>query len=169
MSNLLKLPSRGDGGVHVVVETPRGSHDKLKLDPELKAIVVSRPLTAGLVYPHDWGFVPSTLAEDGDPIDAMVVSDHAHPPGVVIPSRAIGVVLVTQKAEQGKGRERNDRLIFVPTRMALYEDARQIPKHVQKELERFFELAVVTEDKELELEGWDGPKAAEELLREAER
>ena len=69
----------------VVVESPRGSNAKLKFDPELEAMSLSRPLTYGLTYPFDWGFVPGTRASDGDPLDAMLMWDSATYPGVVIP------------------------------------------------------------------------------------
>jgi inorganic pyrophosphatase len=73
MTNLLKLPPFDrQGNVHVVVETPRGAKAKLKHDPELKVFVLSKSLMAGLTYPYDWGFVPSTAADDGDPVDALV-------------------------------------------------------------------------------------------------
>ena len=78
MPNLTNLPPfTEDGDVYVVVETPRGSRAKFDYDPKLKTFTLSKSLLTGLTYPHDWGFVPSTKADDGDPIDIMVVHDAA--------------------------------------------------------------------------------------------
>lgn len=71
-----QLPAFAEGDVfHVVVESPRGSSIKLKYSRDLGAMTISRPLASGLVYPFDWGFVPSTHADDGDPVDAAVLWD----------------------------------------------------------------------------------------------
>src|SRR5215510_13959420 len=94
---------------HVVVESPRGSAIKLKYRPDLGAMSISRPLATGLVYPCDWGFVPSTKAEDGDPVDACLLWDVATFPGVVVPCRALAVIQIEQNRANGKGRVRNDR------------------------------------------------------------
>ena len=70
MADLQKLPVWArDGDVHVVVETPRGSAAKLEFDPELQVFTLSKSLILSLAYPYDWGFVPSTRGEDGDPLD----------------------------------------------------------------------------------------------------
>ncbi len=168
-----RLPARPDSGkngdFHVVVETPGGSRNKLKYDPELRHIVFSRPLVLGVTYPYDWGFVPSTLAPDGDPLDAMVVIDGPTAPGVVIRCRPIGAIVVTQKRKKGGGRERNDRLVAVPSYEPRWSDVRDLPERWRKELERFFVAAVFLEDKKLRIEGWDGPRAAEKLVADAER
>lgn len=171
MSDLSKLKARTkDGSIRVVVEVPRGSRAKLKYDPELKAFVYSRPLVLGVEYPYDWGFVPSTLAPDGDPLDAMVVHDAITHPGVVIECIVVGAVLVTQKKKKNGGkRERNDRLIVVPSYEPRIDDVRKLPKRVRDELEQFFVTAVLFEDKGVKIEGWGGPKDAERVVAESER
>jgi len=74
----------GCRSIPVVVESPRGSSVKLKYDPAFGAITLSRPLPTGLTYPHDWGFVPGTKASDGDTVNALIFSDAATAPGVVV-------------------------------------------------------------------------------------
>jgi inorganic pyrophosphatase len=171
MGDPSKLKSRTtDGTLRVVVETPRGARAKLRYDPDLGAFAYLRPLVLGLAYPYDWGFAPSTLASDGDPLDAMVVHDAITYPGIVIECNAVGVVLVTQKKKLNGGkRERNDRLIVVPAYAPRIDDVRSLPKRVRDELEQFFLTVVLFEDKRVKIEGWGGPKEAKRLLAEAER
>ena len=85
-------PYNSEGDLRVVVETPRGANMKLKYEPELGAFVVSRALTLGLTYPYDWGFIPGTQAEDGDPLDALVLHDSSTYPGVLLSCRVLGMV-----------------------------------------------------------------------------
>ena len=87
MRDPLSLPaSPADGVLNVVVESPAGATSKIKWEIELEAFVLSRPLPLGMAYPHDWGFVPGTRAEDGDPVDALVLSEGTTYPGLVISS-----------------------------------------------------------------------------------
>lgn len=93
-----QLPTWDEKGVlHVVVESPRGSGVKLKYEPDLEAMTLSRPLPLGLVFPFEFGFVPRTKAEDGDPLDAIVLLDAGTFPGVVLRCRPIALVRVSQK------------------------------------------------------------------------
>jgi inorganic pyrophosphatase len=159
MPDFTKLPCRdGNGNVHLVVEAPRGSLVKLKFEPELGVFSFRRPLELGLVYPYDWGFIPSTRAADGDPLDGMVLFDAPTWPGVVVPSRPIGAVRMTQK-----GGISNDRIILVPAADARYEEAASLPERVRTQLEHFF-LNASEAIKKAHIEGWTGAKVARELV-----
>ena len=115
MTNYAKLPTWADGDhVYAVVETPRGSRAKLEFDPQLGAFTLAKPLLAGLTYPYDWGFIPSTKAQDGDPLDVLIIHDAATYPGLVLKCKPIGVLEVVQSSK-GK-KERNDRVFVVPGR-----------------------------------------------------
>ena len=151
---------------HVVVESPRGSTVKLKWDPRLGAMSVSRPLNLGLSFPYDWGFVPSTEGPDGDPIDALVYWDVSSYPGVVIPCRAIGVVKVDQRGD-GATRVRNDRIIAVPTEVRREHVGApgDLPARIREELNQFFLAATALEGKDARILGWAGPDEAVTLIR----
>ena len=171
MTTLNRLPTFAKEDVfHVVVESPRGSTIKLKYDVDLNAMSVSRPLATGLIYPYDWGFVPSTKAEDGDPIDAALFWDVATFPGVVVPCRALGVIQVEQNGADGKGRARNDRILGLPIqarREGELKSALLLPKRLRDEIEHFFIAATALEGKDAEILGWAGPEAALALLQSA--
>jgi inorganic pyrophosphatase len=101
MPNLFKLPTwSGTELVHVVVETPRGGRAELSYDPELRTFVLSKSLMLGLSYPYDWGFISSTRAEDGDPLDAIVIHDAATSPGLVMRCKLIGVLRTLEKTKR---------------------------------------------------------------------
>jgi inorganic pyrophosphatase len=156
----------------VVVESPRGSVLKLKYDPEHRVITLSRPLTTGLAYPYDWGFVPSTTGPDGDPLDAMVMWDGVSYPGVVLPCRAIGVLNVEQTSRTSHRRERNDRVIAVPrqgTAMDAVRGVADISDRTRQELELFFLAAVAFEQRDPKALGWGGPADALNLIRQTSR
>jgi inorganic pyrophosphatase len=165
MDDVLRIPTFGaDGAFHVVVESPRGSRVKLKYDPALGAVRWGRPLTLGLSYPFDWGFVPGTHGPDGDPVDAMVLSEVGTYPGVVIPCRPVAVLQIEQKPIEGEGRERNDRILAVPVRaprQANVQRLADLSARLRQELEEFFLEATAFEDKAVKIIGWqDGDRAA---------
>lgn len=169
MADLLRLPARdGEGNVHVVVESPRGARVKLAYDAKLQVFALSRPLILGIEYPFDWGFVPSTRGQDGDPLDAMVLMDAPTFPGVLLACRPLGLVQVDQKdPHRPDARVRNDRLILVPVKAPRSDgviDARQLSERVRVELAQFFLAAVALADKDARVLGWDGPEAAQALV-----
>jgi len=163
----LKLPAIDkDGNVHVVVETPRGARAKLTYDPELRVFTLSKSLMTGLTYPHDWGFIPSTTAEDGDPVDALVIHDAATFPGLVMKCKVIGVLEVLERKKNAK--QRNDRIMAVPVHSHAEQglrDVRQLSKQVRLELEKFFVATAELQSKTLECLGWRGPKRAMQLIK----
>ena len=172
MKDLVSLPARNGEAVLVVVETPGGSRVKLKLDPELGHITVSRPLPLGLHYPFDWGFVPSTKAEDGDPLDAMLYGPGPGAPGTVVTARLLGVLKVEQNRKQGPGRQRNDRLFLAPLEGAhgdAPDDVLAFAPRLRSELEDFFVWSTRWEKKDLRFLGWGDIEEAEAILSAAER
>lgn len=157
-----------DGSVNVVVETPRGSHVKFKFLPETGVFGISRPLTLGLHYPFDWGFVPSTRAEDGDPLDALVIHDGTGYPGIVVSCHPIAVLRVRQ-TESGSTKN-NDRVMLIPRaapRQRSLDDVGALSDQMRTELERFFLMAVAGTGKQLEFQGWEGKKAASDAVKQS--
>jgi inorganic pyrophosphatase len=169
MPNFFNLPLfTEDGDVHVVIETPRSSHVKFAYDPKLKAFVLRKSLLTGLTYPHDWGFAPSTKADDGDPLDVMVIHDGMTYPGVVVICRVIGILQIEQKSKNES--ERNDRVFGVPLRSHSEKsltDVRDLTRPIQEELEKFFIATEELEDKKLKILGWEGPKTALMTIKQA--
>jgi inorganic pyrophosphatase len=103
---------RQTGAVRAIIETPKGSRNKFKYEPGENLFSLDRVLPAGSAFPLDFGFVPSTLAEDGDPLDILVFTDEPVSVGCLVLTRLIGVIEATQK-ERGQKLVRNDRLIGV--------------------------------------------------------
>jgi inorganic pyrophosphatase len=132
-------PAGTHGQVHVVIDTPRGSRNKVKWDEEMGAFKLSHVLTAGAVFPFDFGFVPGTLAEDGDAIDVLVLVEEPVFSGCVVPARLIGGI----EAEQTQDGQtfRNDRLLAVAAASRLYGAVRaldDLAPTLVAEIEQFF-------------------------------
>jgi inorganic pyrophosphatase len=157
-----------DDVFHVVVESPRGIAVKIKFSAELGAMMWSRPLPTGMVYPFDWGFVPSTKAEDGDPLDAMIYAEAGTQSGVVVACRALGVLQVEQNVVGKPGqRQRNDRVIAAPAtapRESRLTSVTDLSERQRDELAQFFVAVTAFEGKDVKIVGWDGPSAAQALI-----
>jgi inorganic pyrophosphatase len=155
-----------EGRLRVVVETPRNSTLKYKFEPELAAFTVARQLAVGLSYPYDWGFVPGTEAQDGDPLDAMVLHSVGTYPGVVLSCRALGMIAIEQK-EEGPWVS-NHRLIVRPEwegQAPFIENVRELTAETVRELEQFFVNTSFFTGKKLRLVGWRGTRAALAMVK----
>src|SRR5436190_1030591 len=125
--------------VNAIIETPQGSRNKYKYDEAMGLFKLSKVLPAGFEFPFSFGFIPQTLAEDGDPLDVLVLADEPVPVGCVVPARLIGV-LEAENIDQGD-KERNDRLIAVATESNDHADLtsfKKINQNLMKEIEYFF-------------------------------
>ena len=165
---MLTLPARDrEGWLNVIVETPRGSTAKFKYDERAGVMRLSRPLPAGLCYPYDWGYIPSTRAADGDALDAMVIWEGSSYPGVVISARCLAVLRVEQEDPATGGRQRNDRVLAVPMKTR-HGGEGELDARLRAQLEQFFTAAVAFEGKDLRLLGWGDANEADALVRAAE-
>src|SRR5580704_15783603 len=159
-----------DGVLQVIVETPKGSRNKFSFDVEQEIFSLKTVLPAGMVFPYDFGFLPKTLADDGDPIDVLLLMDEPAFPGVLVPSRLIGVI----RGEQidGKKRIRNDRLVAIAQANHMYANIKKLedlPKHFVKELEDFFVNYHRLEGKQYKLLGCKDANEAMRLIKQAQK
>src|SRR6195952_5261832 len=107
-----------DDLLQVIIETPKGNRNKYAFDPEQEIFLLKAALPAGMVFPYDFGFVPRTLADDGDPIDVLVLMDEPAFPGCALLTRLIGVIEGEQVVKEETNR--NDRLIAVAETAHMY-------------------------------------------------
>jgi inorganic pyrophosphatase len=149
---------------HCLIEIPKGSRNKYEWDEELQAIKLDRFLFSSVVYPTDYGFIPHTIGEDGDPLDAMVCVSEPTFPGCVIPVKIIALF----RMRDDKGVD--DKILAVNVRdpaVSDYRDRDQLPAHVEREIKRFFQDYKVLEQKQVVVEDILGPAEAFTILREA--
>jgi len=159
-----------DGLLQVIVETPAHSRNKFAYDPKQGIFTLKKVLPAGMVFPWDFGFLPRTIAGDGDPIDVLLLMDEPAFPGIAVRSRLIGVIEGEQI--EGKKKIRNDRLVAVADASHLYAKVRKLkdlPGKWVKELEDFFVNYHSLEGKEYRLLECRGANAAMTLIRKARK
>jgi len=151
--------------IYVFVEIPEGSQNKFEFDEELKVFRLDRALHSPLHYPADYGHIPSTICEDGDPIDVLVLVTEPTFPGCLIKARPIGVL----EMEDEKGLD--DKILAVPVndpRFDHVKDIKDISQHILKEINHFFEMYKALEpNKWVRMIGWLGSKKAKEKISEA--
>jgi inorganic pyrophosphatase len=146
------------------VEIPKGSRNKYEWDPELREIFLSRFLSASVVYPTDYGFFPGTLAEDGDPLDALVCVSEPTFPGCLIEVKPIALLAMTD--EEGG----DDKVLCVPCKDPNWMDLERledIPAQLRTEIEHFFSIYKQPEGKPVEVKGWRSRQEALAMLEES--
>ncbi|MGE5836511.1 MAG: inorganic diphosphatase [Acidobacteriota bacterium] len=147
----------------VVIEIPKGSKNKYELDKETGLLRLDRVLHSAVYYPADYGFIPRTYCGDGDPLDALVLSQEAVYPLTMVEARAIGVMRM--RDEKGV----DDKIVAVSVSdpsVSDYRDHTQLPPHVMRELRRFFEDYKALEQKKVVVEDLLGPADAVQIIRE---
>jgi inorganic pyrophosphatase len=149
----------------VIIETPKGRRNKFDYDPPSGLFMLAALLPEGMAFPFDFGFIPSTLGDDGDPLDLMVLMDEPAHVGCLVDVRLIGV-LEAQQTEDGK-TTRNDRLIGVAVHSYSHADntsVKQLPKYLLDQVAQFFVAYNKGRGKKFEVQGCHGPRRAAELL-----
>jgi inorganic pyrophosphatase len=148
--------------VNVVVEIPKGSRNKVEFDPELGVFRVDRVLYSPIHYPGDYGFIPGTLSPDGDALDVLVLVTEPTFTGCVLAARPIGVLEMSDEAGT------DEKILAVPQRDPRFDEVRSLsdlPAHLVKEVEYFFEVYKELEGKETAVLGWDDLDSAHAIIR----
>ena len=164
-----KIPTIYKGLVNVVIETPRGCQNKFDFDPKAGIFTLSKTLPMGTVFPFDFGFIPHTIGQDGDPLDVLVIMDEHAYPGCLIHTRLLGVLEARQEDKKGT-RIRNDRLVGVSDCSILFENIKNIDdlnKSMVHEIENFFIDYNKHEGKKFIPSGWKNSKTAMKCIKKA--
>ncbi|MBE9171430.1 inorganic diphosphatase [Pleurocapsales cyanobacterium LEGE 06147] len=150
--DLSLIPAQPKPGViNVLIEIPAGSKNKYEFDKDLNAFALDRVLYSSVQYPYDYGFVPNTLADDGDPLDGMVIMDFPTFPGCVIPARPIGML------EMIDSGDRDEKILCVPDADPRYSNVaslKDIASHRLDEIAEFFKTYKNLEKKVTQILGW---------------
>jgi|HubBroStandDraft_3_1064219.scaffolds.fasta_scaffold60329_2 inorganic pyrophosphatase len=173
VASLADLPplDRESGDVNAIIETPKGSRTKFDYDPDLRLFKLGSMLPEGSNFPFNFGFIPSTLGEDGDPLDLLVLMEEPAFTGCLVPSRLVGVIEGEQTDEDGTSK-RNDRLIATASHSREHADVdslKALSPHVIAEIEHFFVSYNEVRGKKFRPLGRHGAKRAKKLLEAGRR
>lgn len=166
MSNLYEIDPGPESPevVRAIIEIPQHSANKYEYDGNLGVFRLDRALYSPLHYPGDYGFVPGTLADDGDPMDVLVLVQQPSYPGVMIEVRPVGLLNMVDNDE------RDQKVLAVPTRNPRYDQIHtldQIFPHTRREIEHFFTIYKELEGKVTSITGWGGPREARRAIVES--
>jgi len=148
--------------IRMIVEIPKNSANKYEYDGELGVFRLDRALYSPMHYPGDYGFIPGTLAEDGDPMDVVALVEEASFSGCLIAVRPLGLLDMLDQ------EERDQKILAVPNRNPRFDQWHTIDQvfpHVLREIEHFFTIYKELEGKRTEMRGWKGPQEAREVIR----
>lgn len=163
--NDLEPFDKESGHVNAIIDTPKGSRNKFKFDDKIGMFKLGGALPVGAVFPFDFGYIPSTKAEDGDALDILILMDEPAFVGCLVPAKLIGVIEAEQ-TEDGQ-TTRNDRLIAVAADSRNHSDVRflgDLNSNLVHEIERFFISYNETKGKKFNVLGRSGPEAARALI-----
>lgn len=150
--------------VRVIVEIPKGSANKYEYDGELEVFRLNRTLYSPMHYPGDYGFIPGTLAEDGDPMDVLALVQAPSFTGCLFEVRPVGILYMVDQ------QEKDQKIIAVPRRDPRYDQIYtmdQIFPHVRREIEHFFTIYKELEGRATRMEGWGGPEEARRAIQKS--
>lgn len=151
---------------NVVIEVPKGSQDKYEYSESEDVIKLDRVLYGSQRFPFNYGFVPETRAKDGDHADVLLISTNSLFPGVVVEARAIGFM------EMVDGGDQDNKILAVPVSDPRFSDTqnlKDVPEHILKEIQNFFETYKILQKKQVEVKGFDGKDRAIKELEETRK
>jgi inorganic pyrophosphatase len=165
-----EFEQEGNNVIRVIIETAKGSRNKFSYDEELHVFRLKKVLPEGMSFPCDFGFVPSTLADDGDPLDVLVLMDEAGCTGALVDCRVIGAILGEQTSKKEPKPVRNDRLLAVAIPSHTHSDLQdigQLNDHQLRELEAFFVNYHRQYEEKFKLLGRCGAKDALKMVKQS--
>ncbi len=158
------------GNLNVIIETPKGSRNKYNFDPKLGIFKLKKILPAGAVFPFDFGFVPRTLGEDGDPLDVLLLMEEPAFAGCLVSSRLIGVIEANQIRKNDS--HRNDRLIAIADKAELFSNVTSVAdlnSEYLEQIEHFFISYNQIGGKQFRPLKRSGPNAAIKIIENGQR
>lgn len=164
MTNLWKSLPPGPNPpdvVYALIEVPKGSQNKYEYEKELGVFAVDRVLYSPVQYPTDYGLIPQTFYDDGDPLDIMVVMDEPTFPGCLIAVRPIGLMRMIDSGDN------DDKILAVPDKDPMYaqvNDLSDLPRHKMQAIGHFFTIYKQLEGKTTEVTGWEGATSAKTAI-----
>ncbi|MBP2046458.1 inorganic diphosphatase [Methanobacterium aggregans] len=148
--------------VYAVIEIPRGSRNKYEYDKEKEAFILDRVLYSPVHYPAEYGIIPKTLWDDGDPMDILVLMDQPTFPGCIIETRPVGVMKMIDTGEN------DDKILGVPVDDPRFKDVfdiEDLPEHLLDEIQHFFAEYKKLQGKKTEVLGWEGKEEAFDAIK----
>ncbi|HEX4165129.1 MAG TPA: inorganic diphosphatase [Bryobacteraceae bacterium] len=152
--------------VRVIIEIPKNSSNKYEYDGNLGVFRLDRSLYSPMHYPGDYGFIPGTLAEDGDPLDIIVMVDEPSFTGCLMEARPLGVLKMVD------AKENDQKILAVPNRNPRFESIHTIEQvfpHSRREIEYFFTIYKELQGVKAEMGGWGGPREARKVINDSRR